>query len=47
MPRIAAFGEVMMRLQVPGVETLAQSSRLEYFFGQRGECNGGARQIRP
>ncbi|MEK5469675.1 sugar kinase [Paenibacillus sp. FSL R7-0210] len=36
MPRIAAFGEVMMRLQVPGVETLAQSSRLEYSFSGSG-----------
>ncbi|MEK3682581.1 sugar kinase [Paenibacillus sp. FSL R10-2736] len=36
MPRIAAFGEVMMRLQVPGYETLAQSSRLEYSFSGSG-----------
>lgn len=36
MPRIAAFGEVMMRLQVPGVETLVQSSRLEYSFSGSG-----------
>lgn len=36
MPRIAAFGEVMMRLQVPGVATLAQSSRLEYSFSGSG-----------
>lgn len=36
MPRIAAFGEVMMRLQVPGYETLVQSSRLEYSFSGSG-----------
>lgn len=36
MPRIAAFGEVMMRLQVPGYETLIQSSRLEYSFSGSG-----------
>lgn len=36
MPRIAAFGEVMMRLQVPGYETLVQSSRLEYSFSGTG-----------
>lgn len=30
--RIAAFGEVMMRLQVPGYETLSQSSSLNYTF---------------
>ncbi|WP_405152617.1 sugar kinase [Paenibacillus sp. FSL K6-0108] len=36
MPRIAAFGEVMMRLQVPGYETLVQSSRLDYSFSGSG-----------
>ncbi|NQX48535.1 sugar kinase [Paenibacillus tritici] len=36
MPRVAAFGEVMMRLQVPGYETLAQGSRLEYSFSGSG-----------
>lgn len=36
MLRIAAFGEVMMRLQVPGYETLVQSSRLEYSFSGTG-----------
>ncbi|WP_042203445.1 sugar kinase [Paenibacillus camerounensis] len=36
MPRVAAFGEVMMRLQVPGYETLVQSSRLEYSFSGTG-----------
>ncbi|MGF9696743.1 sugar kinase [Paenibacillus sp. MABNR03] len=36
MPRIAAFGEVMMRLQVPGYETLVQSNRLEYSFSGSG-----------
>lgn len=36
MSRIAAFGEVMMRLQVPGYETLVQSSRLEYSFSGSG-----------
>ncbi len=30
--RIAAFGEVMMRLQVPGYETLAQANTLKYTF---------------
>jgi 2-dehydro-3-deoxygluconokinase len=30
--RIAAFGEVMMRLQVPGYETLAQANTLQYSF---------------
>lgn len=36
MPRVAAFGEVMMRMQVPGYETLVQSSRLEYSFSGSG-----------
>ncbi|MCL6458052.1 MAG: sugar kinase [Gorillibacterium sp.] len=36
MPRIGAFGEVMMRLQVPGYETLSQSSRLNYSFSGSG-----------
>ncbi|MGB8000824.1 MAG: sugar kinase, partial [Anaerobacillus sp.] len=34
--RIAAFGEVMMRLQVPGYETLAQGSTLNYSFSGTG-----------
>lgn len=34
--RIAAFGEVMMRLQVPGYETLAQGDTLKYSFS----CTG-------
>ncbi|MDF2720578.1 MAG: carbohydrate kinase, PfkB family [Paenibacillus sp.] len=34
--RIAAFGEVMMRLQVPGYELLAQASRLNYSFSGTG-----------
>jgi len=34
--RIAAFGEVMMRLQVPGVELLSQSSVLNYSFSGTG-----------
>jgi 2-dehydro-3-deoxygluconokinase len=34
--RIAAFGEVMMRLQVPGYETLAQGDTLKYSFSGTG-----------
>lgn len=34
--RIAAFGEVMMRLQVPGYELLAQSNALQYSFSGTG-----------
>ncbi|MEW9702049.1 sugar kinase [Paenibacillus sp. SI8] len=34
--RIAAFGEVMMRLQVPGYELLSQSSSLNYSFSGTG-----------
>lgn len=34
--RIAAFGEVMMRLQVPGYETLAQGDTLQYSFSGTG-----------
>lgn len=34
--RIAAFGEVMMRLEVPGFETLAQANRLRYSFSGTG-----------
>ncbi|WP_046226727.1 sugar kinase [Paenibacillus dauci] len=34
--RVAAFGEVMMRLQVPGYETLAQGSELKYTFSGTG-----------
>jgi len=34
--RIAAFGEVMMRLQVPGYETLAQADTLRYTFSGTG-----------
>lgn len=34
--RIAAFGEVMMRLQVPGYETLAQADTLKYSFSGTG-----------
>lgn len=37
MPKqIAAFGEVMMRLQVPGYETLAQADTLKYSFSGSG-----------
>ncbi|ASA24203.1 sugar kinase [Paenibacillus donghaensis] len=36
MSNIAAFGEVMMRLQVPGYETLAQGSKLNYSFSGSG-----------
>ncbi|NOU86836.1 sugar kinase [Paenibacillus sp. LMG 31460] len=34
--RIAAFGEVMMRLQVPGYELLSQASSLNYSFSGTG-----------
>ncbi|MCM3654805.1 sugar kinase [Metabacillus litoralis] len=34
--RIAAFGEVMMRLQVPGYELLSQASTLNYSFSGTG-----------
>ncbi|HIW34124.1 MAG TPA: sugar kinase [Candidatus Paenibacillus intestinavium] len=34
--QIAAFGEVMMRLQVPGYELLAQASSLNYSFSGTG-----------
>jgi len=34
--RIAAFGEVMMRLQVPGYELLSQASLLNYSFSGTG-----------
>lgn len=34
--RIAAFGEVMMRLQVPGYESLSQASSLQYTFSGTG-----------
>lgn len=34
--RIAAFGEVMMRLQVPGYELLPQSNTLQYSFSGTG-----------
>lgn len=34
--RITAFGEVMMRLQVPGYETLAQADTLRYTFSGTG-----------
>ncbi|QHT59502.1 sugar kinase [Paenibacillus lycopersici] len=36
MSRIAAFGEVMMRLETPGFSTLSQSNRLEYSFSGSG-----------
>lgn len=37
MPKkLAAFGEVMMRLQVPGYETLAQADTLKYSFSGSG-----------
>ncbi|GGF89482.1 2-dehydro-3-deoxygluconokinase [Paenibacillus albidus] len=36
MSKVAAFGEVMMRLQVPGYETLEKSSRLDYSFSGSG-----------
>ncbi|MBP2000322.1 2-dehydro-3-deoxygluconokinase [Paenibacillus shirakamiensis] len=34
--RISAFGEVMMRLQVPGYDTLAQGHTLQYTFSGTG-----------
>jgi 2-dehydro-3-deoxygluconokinase len=34
--RVAAFGEVMMRLQVPGYELLSQASTLNYTFNGTG-----------
>ncbi|RKP55067.1 sugar kinase [Cohnella endophytica] len=34
--RVAAFGEVMMRLQVPGYELLSQASSLNYSFSGTG-----------
>ncbi|PAV31669.1 2-dehydro-3-deoxygluconokinase [Virgibacillus profundi] len=34
--RIAAFGEVMMRLEVPGYESLSQASTLNYSFSGTG-----------
>ncbi|MHA0856293.1 sugar kinase [Paenibacillus sp. CMAA1364] len=34
--RIAAFGEVMMRLQVPGFDSLSQSNTLHYSFSGSG-----------
>ncbi|WP_411347369.1 sugar kinase [Paenibacillus sp. WLX2291] len=34
--KVGAFGEVMMRLQVPGVETLAQGNELRYSFSGTG-----------
>ncbi|MFB5675876.1 sugar kinase [Paenibacillus terreus] len=34
--RVAAFGEVMMRLQVPGYDTLAQADALRYTFSGTG-----------
>ncbi|GGH76356.1 2-dehydro-3-deoxygluconokinase [Pullulanibacillus pueri] len=34
--KIAAFGEVMMRLQVPGYESLSQASTLNYTFSGTG-----------
>src|SRR5262245_58239449 len=34
--KIAAFGEVMMRLQVPGYDLLSQSSTLHYSFSGTG-----------
>lgn len=34
--RVAAFGEVMMRLAVPGVERLSQAGRLDYSFSGTG-----------
>ena len=37
MPKkIAAFGEVMMRLQVPGYELLSQANTLNYSFSGTG-----------
>lgn len=36
MSRIAAFGEVMMRLEVPGYSTLAQENNLAYSFSGSG-----------
>ncbi|MHA6481812.1 sugar kinase [Paenibacillus sp. strain BS8-2] len=40
--RIAAFGEVMMRLQVPGYELLSQSNTLQYSFSGTGVNVAGA-----
>ena len=34
--KIAAFGEVMMRLQVPGYELLSQANTLNYSFSGTG-----------
>lgn len=34
--KIAAFGEVMMRLQVPGYELLSQANTLKYSFSGTG-----------
>ncbi|MEI2471545.1 PfkB family carbohydrate kinase, partial [Peribacillus frigoritolerans] len=34
--RIVAFGEVMMRLQVPGHELLSQANTLQYSFSGTG-----------
>ena len=34
--KIAAFGEVMMRLQVPGYELLSQANTLHYSFSGTG-----------
>ncbi|MBD2868557.1 sugar kinase [Paenibacillus arenilitoris] len=36
MSRIAAFGEVMMRLETPGFQTLSQSGNLAYSFSGSG-----------
>ncbi|GAV14647.1 sugar kinase [Paenibacillus sp. NAIST15-1] len=36
MKKVAAFGEVMMRLTVPGVERLSQASHLDYSFSGTG-----------
>lgn len=36
MKKIAAFGEVMMRLTVPGVERLSQANHLDYSFSGTG-----------
>lgn len=36
MPKLAAFGEVMMRLETPGYDLLTQSDRLRYSFSGTG-----------
>src|SRR4051812_16122810 len=40
--RVAAFGEVMMRLQVPGYQLLSQAGSLDYSFSGTGVNVGSA-----